>query len=134
MDEVLKRIESLLPRKPDGSLVHGCKKELTDFLGLPSNTMAEWLSGRNRSYRNYIARVAEFYGVSANWILGIGETDEIKKDPSVMSDEEVDAELYEILTELKDRPEMRALFRAAKGTNADNVRRVADMLEGFKSK
>lgn len=77
MDEVLKRIEMLLPRKPDGSLVHGCKKALTDHLKLPSNTMAEWFSGRNKSYRNYIAQIAEYYGVSANWILGL--TDENEK-------------------------------------------------------
>lgn len=88
MDEVLKRIESLLPRKPDGSLVHGCKKELTDFLGLPSNTMAEWLSGRNKSYRNFIAQIAEYYDVSANWILGLTDV----KEKSAVS---VDTTLHE---------------------------------------
>lgn len=119
MDEVLKRIEMLLPRKPDGSLVHGCKKALTDHLKLPSNTMAEWFSGRNKSYRNYIAQIAEYYGVSANWILGL--TDEKGKSP-VSEETELDKKkkrLVESVLSMND--EQIALFQAlidqVKGNN-----------------
>lgn len=83
MDNMLNRIIELLPKKADGSLVHGCKKDLTDYIGLPSNTFAEWNSGRNRSYRNYVVQIAEYFHVQPSWLLGI---DEKEKDPAPKSE------------------------------------------------
>lgn len=104
------------------------KKSFYEATKISSATLSQWRTGTYNPSDENIKQVETFFGVKIT-----SKIDEIKKDPSVMSDEEVDAELYEILSALKDRPELRALFRAAQGTDADNVRRVADMLEGFKN-
>lgn len=79
-DITLRRIISLLPHKADGSLVHGARTELMDYLGIPRNTFAEWVGERSRSYRNYLYQIAVKYDVSIEWLLG--KTD-IKKSPAV---------------------------------------------------
>lgn len=129
MDIMLERILSLIPRKPDGKYVHGAKKEFCERIGAPVNIISEWESGKTKSYRNYLHQIASEYGVSVEWLKG--ETDETKKDHSGNT-EEVDQELYDLAKELQENYDLRRLLHAARGTDADNVRRVADMLEGFK--
>lgn len=106
------------------------KSEMYATCGFSSSAVSQWKRGDTSPSLGTLERIAVFLKVPVSALI----EDEIKKDPSVMSDEEVDAELYEILSALKDRPELRALFRAAQGTDADNVRRVADLLDGFKNK
>ena len=79
MDKMLERIFLLIPKKPDGKFVHGAKKEFADSLGLPQNIVAEWISGRNKSYPNYCYELSAKYGVSVAWLRG--ETDDPHEDP-----------------------------------------------------
>ncbi len=79
MDVMLERIISLLPTKPDGSLVHGARTTFAKSIGAPSNIFAEWIAGRNNSYRNYLYQIAAKYGVSVEWLKG--ETDEKSPAP-----------------------------------------------------
>lgn len=76
MDKTLERILSLLPKQENGDYKRGCKKELADYLGLPHNIVAEWVSKRNKSYIKYLYQISEKYNVSVEWLRG--ETD----DPS----------------------------------------------------
>ncbi len=45
------------------------QKALTDFLGLSKNTFTNWKSGNNNSYKKYISEIAEFFGVSTDYLL-----------------------------------------------------------------
>lgn len=74
MDTTLERIMSLVPKKPDGSPVHGAKKDFCGKIGLAPNTMTEWIAGRSQSYLKYLYQIAEAYDVSVAWLRG--ETDE----------------------------------------------------------
>lgn len=85
MDIVLERILSLIPRKPDGKFVHGSKKSFADKLELPHNLIAEWCSGRNKSYYKYLYQISEEYNVSVEWLKG--ET-EIKEKPAPKNGDE----------------------------------------------
>lgn len=71
---VLERILMLIPRKSDGKFLHGAKKEFCEKLGLPPNTVTEWISGRSHSYFRYVYQIADAYGVNVEWLKG--ETDE----------------------------------------------------------
>ena len=88
MDKTLERILSLIPQKPDGSPVHGAKKNFCDKIGLAPNTVTEWIAGRSQSYYRYLYQIAEVCGVSVAWLRG--ETDEKKPAPKsgTMSPEE----------------------------------------------
>lgn len=78
MDIVLERILSLIPKKPDGSFVHGARKEFAQSIGLRSgNVIADWISGRSESYAGYLYQISSVYNVSIEWLKG--ETDEKTK-------------------------------------------------------
>lgn len=78
MDIVLERILSLIPKKPDGSFVHGARKEFARSIGLRSgNVISDWISGRSESYTGYLYQISSVYNVSVEWLKG--ETDEKTK-------------------------------------------------------
>jgi len=64
MDIMLERIRELIGYK------HGAKKELADYLGINSNNVSAWLGGRSESYRKYAKQIAEYFGVSLDYLAG----------------------------------------------------------------
>ena len=62
--DVLHRIISLL--KQNGKK----QKELTNFLSVSHNVFTEWKAGRNSSYMKHLPKIAEFFGVSVDYLLG----------------------------------------------------------------
>lgn len=61
------------------------QKELTDYLGLSKNTFTEWKGGRNKSYMKYLPQIADFLGVSVDYLLDDGN----KKSPDTSLDSEM---------------------------------------------
>lgn len=71
--EVLNNIISLL--KSSGKK----QKDLTSYLSLSHNVFTEWKAGRNNSYKKHLPEIAEFFGVSIDYLLG-KETSNIDSD------------------------------------------------------
>ena len=46
------------------------QNELTNYLGLSKNIFTDWKSGRNTSYMKHLPKIAEFFDVSVDYILG----------------------------------------------------------------
>jgi len=69
MDAVVERIYKLL--KEQGKEV----KELAEYIGLTASKISDWKAGRAKSYYKYITKIAEFFGVSVDYLTG---KDEIK--------------------------------------------------------
>lgn len=86
MDPILERIIQEL------QLHEKKQKDLTDFLGLTHNIFGNWKSGRNASYKKYLHAIADFLGVSVEYLRG--ETD-IKQNPLPETEERI-KELYEL--------------------------------------
>lgn len=61
--EVLNKIIFLL--KKNGKR----QKDLTDFLSVSHNVFTEWKAGRNSSYMKYLPKIAEFFGVSVDYLI-----------------------------------------------------------------
>ena len=53
---------------------HKTQKNLTDYLGITQNAFTDWKSGRIKSYNKHLPKIAEFLGVSVDYLLG--KTDE----------------------------------------------------------
>jgi transcriptional regulator with XRE-family HTH domain len=51
------------------------QKELMEYLGVSPNLFTEWKAGRNKSYNKYIPQIAEFLGVTPDYLLGNEETE-----------------------------------------------------------
>ena len=43
--------------------------DLTNYLGISKNVFTAWKSGKNTSYKGYISEIAEFFGVSSDYLL-----------------------------------------------------------------
>lgn len=69
-----------------------------------------------------VQTIAEALGVKAEYILG---WDDEKPTPE-------DAELQEYLEELKNRPEMRMLFKTAKGSSKEDVEKTVKIIEALR--
>lgn len=103
------------------------KIELTDHLGMVNSAFGNWVAGRNYSYKKYLHAIAEFLGVSVEYLRG--ETDQ-KKKPLVNEDEE----LTEYLEELKNRNEMRMLFSVTKDCTKEEVEQAVRIIEALRKK
>lgn len=89
MDIMLIRIKELMGGR------HGERKLLAEYLEVAPNNISEWTNGRNEGYKKYAAKIAEFYGVSLDWLSGNSDEKDIKKAPTVD-----DGERNEVLGEI----------------------------------
>ena len=121
MDKTLERIISLLPTKPDGSLKHGARTEFAKSIGAPGNIFAEWMAGRNGSYKNYIYQIADKYNVSVEWLKG--ESDQKEKSSTPVG-AELDAETIQLreIWDTADQEEREALLAMARMLKARRVK------------
>lgn len=53
------------------------QKELTDYLGITKNAFTDWKSGRIKSYTKHLDKIAEFFNVSVDYLLGKSESKNI---------------------------------------------------------
>lgn len=72
--------------------------ELGEYLNVTPNIITDWKSGRLKSYRKYLHGIADFLGVSVEYLKG--ETD-IKEKPLSENEERL-KELYNLTADLTD--------------------------------
>lgn len=77
MEPTLNRVLKLLK---DNKVPKG--KFLSD-LGLNKSTISDWTAGKSSSYIKYAAQIAEYFGVSTDYLLGNDQ----KNKPAAESDE-----------------------------------------------
>lgn len=70
MDIMLQRIIELMGGR------HGAAKSLADSIGVPANLISDWKGGRSKSYPKYAPAIAEYYGVSLDWLSGLSDQKE----------------------------------------------------------
>ncbi|MCX7658181.1 MAG: helix-turn-helix transcriptional regulator [Oscillospiraceae bacterium] len=73
------------------------QKELCDYIGVSANVFTNWKLGQNKSYLKHISKIAEFLGVSADYLLG---TDKKTSPPS--EEDELTAEAIRLFKMLPD--------------------------------
>lgn len=101
MDIMLKRIQELIGYK------HGAKKELADYLGIHPNNVSSWFNGRSESYKKYAPQIADFYGVSLDYLAGSTDNKAEKKSPPSQRDSGLTEYEKEVLELAKNVPSER---------------------------
>ncbi len=66
-----------------------------------------------------LSAIADFFGVTVDYLLG---REELEKD-----------DVMELREQLRRRPEMKMLFKAADGATAEQIQAVAEMIEKWKT-
>ena len=59
-------------------------------MGITKNAFTDWKSGKIKSYQKHLPKIAEFFGVSADYLLGLPQTDysiNAKEEKTDMVDE-----------------------------------------------
>lgn len=104
MDIMLARILELIGKK------HGSAQELVKAIGLSKNAVTEWKSGRSVSYKKHAPQIAEFYGVSLDWLSGLSDEKEQKEKSTPVSKGGLISEISDLASQLT--PEHQRLILA----------------------
>lgn len=97
------------------------QKSLTDYLGITQNAFTDWKSGRIKSYNKHLPQIADFFGVSVDYLLG--NTDEAQKE----SDKKPNSVIRNVLS-----PQEMALINAYRSQPELQV--AVDRLLGIEQK
>lgn len=126
------------------------RKELSQAINVPYTTVCGWLNARTYPRIDKIEAMSRFFHIQKKDLVEsadslpytwTGYIDSVQSSlernadgGGYMSDqyENVD-ELREILTALRDRSEMKMLFKSAKGATKEQIESIAKLLESFKA-
>lgn len=92
--EIIDRIVMLLNEKGVE------QKALAEYLGVHPQVITEWKGGRKKSYMRYIDKIAAFFEVSTDYILG---NDPIK-NRSTFDNAELNVELETLINDILNLP------------------------------
>ena len=92
-------------------------------LGMSRSFMTELRKGRAKGVSaENAARIAEYLGVSTDYLLGKSPTPQLTDDP-------MEQELAGYLEELRSRPEQRMLFSVTRKATREQVEAIVRMIE-----
>lgn len=111
------------------------QKDLMDYLGLEKSTFTTWKSpkSKNKSYKKYIKEIAEFLGVSTDYLLGTEQDDSVKAYDEHGEPLFIDDEAREIVDSLRTRPEMKILFSASKKATKEDIMKTVKIIEALRN-
>jgi transcriptional regulator with XRE-family HTH domain len=94
--------------------------------GVPQSTLSDWKKGRYRPNAEKLLKIANFLGVTVEYLLTGDEEkrDFVNNNP----------ELTEYLTQLRDREDMRMLFSLAKDADREDVMQAVHLIEELREK
>jgi len=96
--------------------------DLANAIGISQFVVSHWLTGTSTTYMLYLDKIAKYFDVSMDYLVG--------NKPSGAEDSDIN----DYLDELKNRGEMRMLFKAAKGATKDDVEKAVQIIEVLKDK
>lgn len=100
--------------------------ELMKKLNLNPSSASRWKSKGYLPSRAAAKQIADFFGITVSELLSGGETE--TKTPATNEDDE----LNEYLDELRNRSEMRMLFKLAKGATKEDVEQAVKIIEALR--
>lgn len=82
------------------------QSDLAEYLGVGKQLLTNWKSGINTSYKKYVDRIADYFNVSTDYLLG---KTEIKEKPTALTDDELNKELIKLYNDLPPDLQEQAL-------------------------
>lgn len=109
---------------------HKQQKELTKFLGIGEGAIADWKKEKTKSYKKHIDKIAEFFNVSTDYLLGTTPTVQAfdENDNVVV----IDDETRDIIDSLRTNPEMKILFSVTKKATKEDIIKAVKIIEALK--
>ena len=98
------------------------QKDLTDFLNISKGVFTDWKSGKNTSYLKHIGKIAEFFNVSTDYLLG-------KENSPLSKESGLSAEQREIINLFDSAPPELQAAALAVLKSAEAARKLPDDTE-----
>lgn len=98
------------------------KKFIAQALGRSATLCQDWKQGKSKPSEEQLKTVAEILGTSVSYLCG-GESP---------ARQEQDEELRELLCSLREREDMRMLFKLAKDASPEDVRQAVKIIEALR--
>ena len=96
-------------------------KELGIRIGVSESAISQYETGKRQPDYETLLKIADYFGVSVDYLLGKDEKAE-------------DSELQEYLEQLKNRSEMRMLFKLAADATKEDVEQAVRIIEAIRKK
>lgn len=95
--------------------------DLANGVGVSQVTVSHWFGGASTSYMQYLDKIAKYLHVSMDYLVGNNTAGPFYDD-----------EVNECLSELKNRPEMKTLFKVSKGATKEDIEQAVKIIEALK--
>lgn len=95
------------------------QKELGKRIGVAESTISQYESGKRQPDYETLLKLSDYLGVSVDDLLG---------------KEKNEVELDEYLEQIKNRPEMRMLFKLAANATKEDVEQAVRIIEAIRKK
>jgi len=99
------------------------QKKFAEDINVSTGNVSDWKSGKSSPSASVLNKIANYFGVSVDYLLGITD---IKK-PLIKGDEE----LTEYLSELESREELRIFFRLISKAAKEDVEKAIAVVEAM---
>ena len=100
------------------------KRFIAQSLGRSSTLCQDWKKQKSQPNDEQLAVVARILGTTPDYLRG--ETDEVSPAPAE------DRELAELLSSLREREDMRMLFKLAHDASPEDVRQAVRIIEALR--
>jgi transcriptional regulator with XRE-family HTH domain len=100
------------------------QKQVAEHIGITQNAYSYWETGRNKIDNESLNKLADFFGVSVDYLLG-RDTTEGGGDP-------VDPEVLEYIDELKKRDDLQMLIVAARDVTKEDIEKAIKIIQALK--
>lgn len=97
--------------------------ELMKLLGLSPSSASRWKTKGFLPSRSTAKQIADYFGISVAELMG--EETETEKEKSPVYDDEA----LEMMREMYERPELRALFKTSKKVKPEDIKAVDQILK-----
>ena len=97
------------------------KKFIAQALGRSPTICQDWKQGKSRPSEEQLKVVAEILDTSAEYLMGGAEPESGEDD-----------ELLALLTSLREREDMRMLFKLARDASPEDVRQAVKIIEALR--
>ena len=97
--------------------------------GIPYSTFSDWKAGRYTPKADKLKKIADYFGISVNYFLC---NDMNTSDDSVQTFDDYayydDPETAKIVKQLRDNPELSAIFNAYSNLEPEDAQLITDMI------
>lgn len=110
--------------------------DLARAIHTKQSTVAMWENGTNRPRNATLEKLANFFGVSTDYLLG--RTDDAGLGSNIQITDEnnrpivLDDDALELIDSLRSRPEMKMLFSVSKKATAEDIIKAVKIIEALK--